>query len=660
MNEKEMNRGDAFDKANGPVLGIDAGGTYTDVILLDQGTGKVLLRHKSPTTRPDPSEGIKSGLDGLGDVDFRQVEMVSLATTFATNAIVEETGAEAGLILIGYEKTPETIPNGTRVLHIKGGHTVTGTEQEPLDTETLDSVLESFIEGLDTIAVTGFFSVRNPEHEQIVTERIKRFCDLPVIPGHRLSMKLDAIKRAATSWLNARLIPLIRNLIGSCQNVLENFGIKAPLMVVRSDGTLMSAHMALERPIDTLLSGPAASILGARHLAGIDECLIVDMGGTTTDMAVLSEGRVRTSPKGARIGKWETHVEAARVRTLGLGGDSYIHVEKYKNIKVGPRRVIPLCVQAEKDERIIDYLQSVLKRIRFTPCRVANPCSFYIENNHHGLNQAKLIGEYDLWTQSDGVSVYSLIEKEAKGLYFRTALTPTDVRTANGEMSLGNTEASRLALSIFAVHMEMTEEELTRQVNEYIHKTLCLETVAFVSGKDSELFTGLGDRWFNSSNNGGAGGVDLDLQVTLTSPVVGLGAPAHSCMPRAFRHINTETLLPEGYDVSVAVGSVVGIVDRTYKGFTMANDSGDFDLFTPKGKKACKSLEEAIETGRAMMEDLAREEMLQNYVDEPLIEFESYAVAFDETSADGSLRTELALRASGRPTVSVSEKMKGD
>ncbi|MBC2716142.1 MAG: hydantoinase/oxoprolinase family protein [Desulfobacteraceae bacterium] len=643
-------------RSRGLALGIDAGGTYTDIILLDQTTGHIISRHKSPTTRPDPSTGIKSGLDGLNNPDFDSVEMVSLATTFATNAIVEETGAEAGLILIGYEKTPEIIPKGTRVLHLKGGHSVKGDEQEPLDLETLDKKLKSFVKGLQTVAIAGFFSIRNPEHEDLVTAKIKSFCDLPVIQGHRLSMRLDAIKRAATVWLNARLIPIIRNLIRSCQKVLADYKIQAPLMVVRSDGTLMSAHMAVERPIDTLLSGPAASILGAKHLAGVDECLIVDMGGTTTDIAILSNGRVKiSSQKGARVGKWETHVEAAQVRTIGLGGDSLIHVEKRRNLRVGPRRVIPLCVQADKDERIIHHLTSVLERIRYVPCKGANPCSFFIQNSPRKSGSPELISEYNLWIKNDGLFVYNLIEQETKGLYFRTALTPTDLRVARGEFCLGNPEASRLALRIFAEYMEMSEEALSLMVNDHIQQKLCLETVAFVSGKDKEFFNGLGPRWYNASNNGRQARIDLDLQVTLTAPVVGLGAPAHSCMPHAFEHINTDTLLPEGYDVSVAVGSVIGMVDKTYKGLIRANGSNTFDLFTPKARKNCNSLEEAVALGRTIMEDLARDEMRQNYVGDPLIKFNFYEQCLSGEEEDIHLETELFLRATGRPNVSIPE-----
>jgi len=234
-------------------LGIDAGGTYTDVALLDLTTGKVVVYAKSLTTRPDPSEGIRNALARINKEFLSSVSMVSLATTFATNAIVEDQGAEAGLILIGYDERPSDIPATTRVLMIDGGHTVSGDEKASLDLSYLDRHLGSFLSGLEAIAITGFFSVRNSDHEHRAAQRVREARDVSIVLGHQLSMRLDAMRRATTAWWNARLIPLVRNLIRATENVLTGMNISAPLMIVKGDGTLMSIEMSLDRPIDTIL-----------------------------------------------------------------------------------------------------------------------------------------------------------------------------------------------------------------------------------------------------------------------------------------------------------------------------------------------------------------------------------------------------------------------
>ncbi|MBW1712020.1 MAG: hydantoinase/oxoprolinase family protein, partial [Deltaproteobacteria bacterium] len=315
-------------------LGIDAGGTYTDAVILDFAADKIVDAQKAPTSQPDPSAGIRAVLAKMDAKLLKQVTMISLATTLATNALVEDRGAEAGVILVGYDDLPPAIPKTSRLLMIGGGHTFSGEEKAPLDEKTLKDKLDDFLAGLDAVAVSGFFSVRNPDHELRVARIVRERSDLPLVRGQQLSMRLDAFKRATTAWWNARLMPLISNLIKATSQVLSEQGLGLNLMVVRGDGTLMSAQTALKRPVDTLLSGPAASILGAKYLSGLDEALIVDMGGTTTDMAVLSGGGVALEAKGARVGDWETHVEAAKVRTIGLGGDSFISVNASRQLAV--------------------------------------------------------------------------------------------------------------------------------------------------------------------------------------------------------------------------------------------------------------------------------------------------------------------------------------
>ena len=153
-------------------LGIDAGGTYTDAALVELGSGRVVNWAKALTTKPDPTGGIARALDQLDQSQIGRVGLVSLATTFATNAMVEGTGAEAGLVLIGYDERPPAMPRDARLLMIKGGHKVSGEEKTPLDEDRLGEKLNSFLQGLDGVAIAGFFSVRNPDHEWRVARAV--------------------------------------------------------------------------------------------------------------------------------------------------------------------------------------------------------------------------------------------------------------------------------------------------------------------------------------------------------------------------------------------------------------------------------------------------------------------------------------------------------
>jgi N-methylhydantoinase A/oxoprolinase/acetone carboxylase beta subunit len=642
-------------------LGIDAGGTFTDAAILDVNTGSVVESSKAPTTRPDPSGGINDALKQLNREILQHLTLVSLATTFATNAIVEDRGAEAGLILVGYEEYPAAVDRQTRVLMINGGHNVSGEEKVPLDVESLEDNLAVFLKDLEAIAVTGFFSVRNPEHEIKVAQIIRDGYDLPVVRGHRLSMRLDATKRATTALWNARLIPLISNLIKASKKVLLRNGINAALMVVRGDGTLMSAETALDRPIDTLLSGPAASILGAKHLSGLCDALIVDMGGTTTDMASLTNGKVALDPQGAKVGKWKTHVEAARVKTIGLGGDSLISASADGLLAIGPRRVIPLCVFAEQYPEVVEILRKILTMIKKAPRSRINPCTFYFGSktgNDHVASSSTacaasgFLNEYLQF--KDGRNWFSSKvneRNETRGLMYRSSLTPTDIRVAAGHFNLGNSEAGRLGVAVFAKHLGIRESEFIETVEEAITKKLCLAAVNFIEDTDDGPVAQLIDRWFQKPACG-ADGVKLNIQVSMTAPVIGVGAPAPLCVPRAFSRFNSQCVLPKAYDVSVAVGAICGMVDRTLSAIIRKNESGRVILHTELGKNEFGTMDEALTTGRRQLEKSAREIMRKDHVTDPLLDFKIEEKTAEAASGEEIyLETQLILRATGRPHV---------
>jgi N-methylhydantoinase A/oxoprolinase/acetone carboxylase beta subunit len=649
-------------------LGIDAGGTYTDVVLLDFVTGKVVTAQKALTTQADHSEGIRAALAQVDADLLSQVSLVSLTTTFATNAIVENRGRKAGLILVGYEQMPPDIPPATNVLMVGGGHTVTGEEKASLDLGSIEERLDTFLEGLDAVAVAGFFSVRNPEHELQVAKLIRDRYDLPVVCGHSLSMQLDAVKRATTAWWNARLIPLISNLIQATNTVLSERAISAPLMVVRGDGTLMSSRMALDRPIETLLSGPAASIVGARHLSCLENAVVVDIGGTTTDIALLMGGKVAIDPQGAQVGKWKTNVEAAKVKTIGLGGDSLISISDDGNFWVGPQRVIPLCVLAKRNPKVVDVLKKILQCIsKSTSFRSLNPCSFYIIRPHGGKLHAKtILSEYagsgfvseflqfrnpDHWS-----SVWELRQYEREGIIFLSSLTPTDIRVATGRLQFGNHEAAQLGLRIFAQYIGMDESIFAKAVEDEIEKKLCLEVFSFVENADDKVLSWLEQRLFQKPLFQNLG-MDLNIQVTLSTPGIGVGAPAAAYLPRTFRNLNSICVLPDSYSVAGGVGAIVGTVGISLTGEIRRKNLKKYSLHTIVGKEMFETLEQAIDRGRVILETIARQQMHQNNVSKPVVNF---SIEDKEiTTGHGQtihVETLLHLRATGRPNLEEQSK----
>ena len=361
-------------------LGIDTGGTYTDAVLVDLDTGEVLENTKALTTRHDLSIGIREAVERV--VARRKevhphpaIDLVGLSTTLATNAIAEGYGGRVCLILIGYDQALlkkhgfENEFLTQNIDHIAGGYDLRGSESATLDEEAVRNVVLKNKDHVESFAVSCFFGSRNPSHEIRVREIIEEMCGLPVTCGHDLTTKLNSVLRARTVAINASLIPLLRSLIVSVQNTLSSLSVSAPLLVVKGDGSLMKADVAVKRPVETILSGPAASIVGAHRLSGMTDCWVVDIGGTTTDIGKLTGGRIDLNAAGSTIADKRTMVESADIHTVGLGGDSQVQWVNGGEIKLGPRRVVPLCLLAETYPVILDKLRHPSDTCRQNPSR---------------------------------------------------------------------------------------------------------------------------------------------------------------------------------------------------------------------------------------------------------------------------------------------------
>lgn len=331
------------------ILGVDTGGTYTDAVILERESGNVIRKSKALTTPHNLVLGIQACLDGLGIGERGpRIDLVCLSTTLATNAIVEGRGCDAGLLLIG------SVPDGILPVDgfdcVRGRLDIKGRTVEPVEEKEVAAVLERMRGKHEALAISGYASVRNPAHEQAVGRMAREWLGIPVVFGHDMTMTLGFYERTVTAVLNARLIPIIQRLISAIGDVLARMRIHAPVMVVKGDGSLMRASYALERPVDTILSGPAASLIGGAFLSGCGDAMIVDIGGTTTDIAHVQNGRVRVNEEGAVVAGWRTRVRAADLHTFGLGGDSAICVADNRAIRIGPRKATPWCRAREGEE----------------------------------------------------------------------------------------------------------------------------------------------------------------------------------------------------------------------------------------------------------------------------------------------------------------------
>ncbi len=561
------------------LLGIDTGGTYTDAVILERESGRVLTSAKALTTHDELSRGVDAAIAALRGVDLTQVRLVGLSTTLATNALVEGRGGRAGLILIGYD--PAMIERWgwqrelvtDQVVFVDGGHDLNGRAARPLDVASVEEAVRRYRGQVDAWAISGYFSVRNPEHELQAREAVRALCDLPITCAHELTGELNAIRRATTVALNARLIPLIQRLIQAVQRSLAHHRIAATLMIVRGDGALLRSTVALEHPVETILSGPAASIVGAHALTGLDDAIVVDMGGTTTDIAVLVGGRPAVRAEGAQVGGWRTLVRAVDAQTSGLGGDSHIRLAGGR-MQIGPQRAIPLSMAAALYPDITPELERNLRLGRlhnanFDLLVLVDPDqNWELTETERRIVEALREGPatIDQLARINSRAPLYLNQPnrlERHGVIRRAGFTPTDALHVEGSYRAWDADVARRAAAALGSQMGVSAVEVGQLVRENVVRRLALAILNRVSslhGGPSDLSAEPGARLLIEHALGGGELPDLDIGLRLRRPLVALGAPAPAYFDEVAARLGADLVLPEHVGVANAVGAVSGSV----------------------------------------------------------------------------------------------------
>ncbi|MES0864750.1 hydantoinase/oxoprolinase family protein [Ruegeria sp. SCPT10] len=613
-------------------LGVDTGGTYTDAVLI-RDEAEVVASAKSLTTRADLAIGVGKAISAVLDqarVTPDQISMASLSTTLATNALVEGQGGRVALIYVGFKES-DLEKHGLRdalkddpALVVAGGHSHAGGEAQPLDIEALEGFLDSH-KGVSGFAVAAQFATRNPAHELEAARIISEKTGAPITCSHHLSAKLNGPKRAVTAVLNARLIGMIDRLIGRAQDQLLTLGITAPMMVVRGDGALMSAEQARERPIETILSGPAASIVGARWLTGAENALVSDIGGTTTDVALIRDGKPAIDPAGAQVGGFRTMVEAVAMRTHGLGGDSQVHVVTEGlggGVFLGPRRVLPVSlIASEAPEVVHSVLDEQLRSTtvgehdtrfaRRVPGVHADGVGAREEVLLDRLGDQVLPLSALLRTRMENGALTRLVDR---GIVQISGITPSDASHVLGRVDAWDADAARKALELvarkrvgsgdmLAASPEQLAQMIIDQLTEQTSLTL-LETAFAEEANDFDLpAKDLARHVLTQRGLAQHRGL-LALDAALNVEVVGLGASAPSYYPAVGDRLRCQMVLPEHAGVANAIGAVVGRLTLRRSGTVTSPSEGRYRVHLEDGPRDFGASDEAL----ALLERVLRTE----------------------------------------------------
>jgi N-methylhydantoinase A/oxoprolinase/acetone carboxylase beta subunit len=565
------------------LIGIDTGGTYTDAAVIDQTRHQILASAKSLTTKGDLSIGVGAAMrEALAlcsdKIDLSLVKMVSVSTTLATNAVVEGHGSAVGVILIGFddgmvEKTgiAKAFP-GIPIVRLSGGHDHNGEERETLDVLALQSVLVDVAKHVSAFAVASTFAVRNPAHENKVREIIAAMTDKPTTLSSEISSALDAPRRALTAVLNARLISRITQLVGAVRHAMTELHINCPLMIVKGDGSLANADAVAAKPIETVLSGPAASVIGAKWLSGLEDFIMSDMGGTTTDIGILEHGRPRVAEQGAEVGGWRTMVRAIDVKTIGLGGDSEVHLGVNGEISVGPQRAVPISLLGQRYPEIIAMLEAQLSDNEGGSLNgkfVLLPFGAKGNAEIAGLSAREaelfaLIGErpqtYRKLAYSSGAQ-RAVVALRKKGLIQFGAFTPSDAAHVLDMQANWSKDAAVLAGKLLSRFRDMkmpTDERLGEFCKLIWHRTVSdTARVILQASFDRPIAdTPLLDAVCDGVSQKGLVRVSLSPQV----PIVAVGGPVQVYYPEVGRRLGAEIVFTPHCDVANAVGAAAGLV----------------------------------------------------------------------------------------------------
>ncbi len=346
------------------LLGIDVGGTHTDAVLV--GRQGLVASAKAPTDHGDLLGSVRSALAAIvSEAGAEGVERLNLSTTLSTNAIVEGKTEPAGVFVsAGPGIDPANYAMGEFFFTAGGSIDHRGAEVDPLDEAAVIKGLRRCRDaGVNVFAAVSKFSTRNPAHEQRIKELVHPEAQY-VAMGHEFSGQPGFGRRIATAYYNCAVWRLYNRFADAVQRCALDLGLTARINVLKADGGTIPLALSRSQPVQSILSGPAASVMGIIAVCDIvTDSVILDIGGTTTDIAVFAEGAPLIEHEGIAIAGRPTLVRALRTRSIGVGGDSAIRVTS-ESVTVGPNRLGPSMAMGGAHPTLVDAL-NVLGFIAF-------------------------------------------------------------------------------------------------------------------------------------------------------------------------------------------------------------------------------------------------------------------------------------------------------
>ena len=574
-------------------IGIDTGGTYTDAVVYDMDERRVLCSGKTLTTRHNLEVCVAAVLDQMYPELVKRAELIALSTTLATNACLEDKGSRAKCLMIGMQ--PDHMANLEQVyasyglrdlsqlVFIDGKPENLYANPEEPDWDSLMAHAHEWFRDCAAVGVTQIYPRADGGRlERRAKDILRDELGVPVTTAYDLFDEVDVLKRGAGTLLNARLVPLIDEFLQAVRAALRERGLDVPLAIVRSDGSLMSELMTRDVPVETLLSGPAASAIGGSVLTREENAIIVDMGGTTTDVALIRDGHPLTASQGISIGPWRTTVRGLYVDTFLLGGDSSVRFADGE-IYLDGRRVIPVSLLAQRWPYVTERLHDLVLEGRSHTRMISE---FFVlqrepgEDEEFSAKERQIIdalrnGPLPVLELAERVdtSIYTLQTErlEEEGILMRSGLTPTDIMVVKGDFSIYDPQAALYTIRFLSYNVGETPEEIPDVIYRLVAKKMYCNLVRIlmevkypkklrtirqegvqqmVEWAFEEAYAGRKPEW-------------MEIPFHTDLPIIGVGAPIHIFLPKVAELLGTKAVICEESPVANALGAIASrIVTR--------------------------------------------------------------------------------------------------
>ena len=378
--------------------------------------------------------------------------------------------------------------------------------------------------------------------------------------------------------LNARLIPVIREFLDAVYRALEKRQIKAPVVIVRSDGSVMSESFTSVRPVETLISGPAASVIGGAELTNETDSLVIDMGGTTTDISIIKDGIPKHVEEGINIGSWRTFVKGVYIDTFGLGGDSAVVYDKNGRLRLESYRVIPISVLSSRWPGVLPKLKRLMQEYKkhTLPLYEFVVLQKSIEDSERYTTKEKLLCRelikgpliYKEAAAVLGVDIYNLdtTRLERDGVIIRSGLTPTDMMHIKGDYLAFDKEAACIAAEFAAASTNTYYGDLPDTIYEMVKSKLYYNIVRLLLLQENAEYktNGIGKELkkliYESYEAGKKNDASIFIkpEFKVNASLIGIGAPIHIFLPDVAKALGTRYVVPKDAGVANALGAVIG------------------------------------------------------------------------------------------------------